>query len=69
MDDAQHDDMCKITTALEERNKDQLEEVYKEAGGFGVADSVREIWRIDKQRNEFYADQIKNSMLEINWVL
>ena len=58
--------MCKMTTALEKRNGDQLEEVYKEAGGFAVADSIHEIWQIDKQRNEFYADQIKNSMYIAN---
>ena len=61
--------MCKITTELEETNKDQLEQIYKEAGSFGVTDSVREIWQTDKERNDFYTDQIKNSMLQINWVL
>jgi len=54
--------MCKITAALEDRHGDQLEEVYKEAGSFGVANSITEIWRKDRQRNEFYSDQIKNSM-------
>ena len=63
MDDTQHDDMCKITAVLEDEHGDQLEEVYKEAGGFGVEDSLKEIWRKDRQQNEFYSDQLKNSML------
>lgn len=62
LDDSQHDEMCKIVTELEDKHNDQLEEVYKEADGFGVAGSVREVWVMDKQRNEFYSDQIKNSM-------
>ena len=62
MDDTQHDDMCKITAALENSHGDQLEEVYKEASGFGAADSIKEIWRKDRQRNEFYSDQKKSSM-------
>ena len=63
LDDSQHDEMCKIVTELEDKHTDQLEEVYKEAIGFGVASSVREVWLMDKQRNEFYCDQIKNGML------
>lgn len=63
LDDSQHDEMCKIVTELEDKHTDQLEEVYKEAIGFGVASSVREVWLMDKQRNEFYCDQIKNGLL------
>ena len=51
--------MCNITAALE---SDQLEEVYKEASGFGAADSIKEIWRKERRQNEFYSDQKKNSM-------
>ena len=63
LDDSQHDEMCKIVTELEDKLHDQLEEVHKEADGFGVASSIREVWLMDKQRNEFYRDQIKNCML------
>ena len=63
LDDSQHDEMCKIVTELEDKLHDQLEQVYKEADGFGVASSVREVWLMDKQRNEFYCDQIKNDVL------
>ena len=63
LDDSQHDEMCKIVTELQDKHTDQLEEVYKEAIGFGVASSVREVWLMDKQRNEFYCDQIKNGLL------
>jgi len=62
LDDTQHDDMCKITAVLDDSHGDQLEEVYKEAGGFGAAVSIKEIWRKDRQRNKFYSDQKKNSM-------
>ena len=50
--------MCKIIAVLEDEHGDQFEEVYKEAGGFGVADSLKKIWRKDRQRNEFYSDQL-----------
>ena len=63
LDDTQHDDMCQISAVLEDEHGDQLEEVYKEAGGIGVVDSLKEIWRKDRQRNEFYSDQLKNSMV------
>ena len=63
LDDSQHDGMCKIVTELEDKLHDQLEEVHKEADGFRVASSVQEVWLMDKQRNEFYRDQIKNGML------
>ena len=56
LDDSQHDEMCKIVTELEDKPTNQLEEVYKEAIGFGVASSVREVWLMDKQQNEFYCD-------------
>ena len=49
LDDSQHDDICKITATLEDRHGDQLEEIYKEAGSFVVVDSIREIWRKDRQ--------------------
>ena len=65
LDDSQHDEMCKIVTELEDKHTDQLEEVYKEAIGFGVASSVREVWLMDKQRNEFYCDQIKMVCYEL----
>ena len=56
LDDSQHDEMCKIVTELEDKPTNQLEVVYKEAIGFGVASSVREVWLMDKQQNEFYCD-------------
>ena len=56
LDDSQHDEMCKIVTELEDKHTNQLEEVYKEAIGFGVAGSVREVWLMDKQQNKFYCD-------------
>ena len=63
LDDSQHDEMRKIVTELEDKHTDQLEQVCKEAIGFGVASSVREVWLMDKQRNKFYCDQIKNGTL------
>ena len=56
LDDSQHDEMCKIVTELEDKHTNQLEEVYKEAIGFGMASSVREVWLMDKQQNEFYCE-------------
>ena len=60
LDDSQHNEMCKITTELDNNHRDQLETVYKEAGG--SEGTLRDIWRADKQRAEFYKDQVKNGM-------
>jgi len=68
LDDTQYDGMSKITAVSEDQHGDLLEEVYKEAGGFGMADSLKEIWRKDRQQNELHSDQLKNSTLYINWL-
>ena len=49
LDDSHHDEMCKIVTELDDKHTDQLEEVYKEAIGIGVASSVQEVWLMNKQ--------------------
>ena len=44
---------------------DELEEVYKEASGFAVSDSIGEVWSMNKERHQFYSDQAKNSTLYV----
>ena len=61
LDDSQHEEMCNLVSEIEEKHSDELEEVYKEASGFAVSDSIREVWTMDKQRHQFYSDQAKNS--------
>ena len=59
LDDVQHDEMCEVISEIE-KDSSQLDEIFKEAASYGVEDSLREIWLIDKQRREFMKDQIKN---------
>ena len=63
LDDFQHDEMCRITAELENNHKDQLEDIYKEAGNSG--DAVKDIWRADKERADFYKDQMKNGIYSV----
>ena len=52
--------MCKIAAELDNNHRDQLEAVYKEAGGSEGA--LWNIWGADKQLAEFYKDQAKNGI-------
>ena len=58
LDDSQHDEMCRITAELENNHKDQLEDIFKEAGD--CSDAIKDLWRADKERAHFYKDQLKN---------
>ncbi|XP_065907460.1 uncharacterized protein [Dysidea avara] len=58
LDDSQHDEMCRITDELETHHKDQLEDIYQEAGG--SREAIKDIWQADKERADFYKDQKKN---------
>ena len=51
LDYTQHDEMSQIVEELERDNK-QLNAIFKEAATYGVEDSLREVWLIDKQRRE-----------------
>lgn len=59
LDDAQHDEMCKISEEIE-KDSSHINEIFKEAASYGLEDSLREVWLMDKQRREFMKDQIKN---------
>ena len=58
LDDSQHDKMCRITAELENNHKNQLEDIYKEAGD--SCHAIKDLWRADKERTNFYKDQLKN---------
>lgn len=62
LDDTQHDEMCQLVGEVD-KHSDHLEEVYKEANTLGKADSIREVWQMDRERNAFINDQLKNSKL------
>ena len=51
--------MCQIVEEVE-RDGEQLSAIFKEAATYGVENSLREVWLMDKQRREFMKDQIKN---------
>jgi len=63
LDDSQHEEMCNIVSEIEENHGNELEEVYKEDSGYSASDSIQEVWSMDKERNQFYSDQAKNSKL------
>ena len=63
LDDSQHEEMCKVVSEIEENHGDKLSEVYKEASSFSASDSIPDVWTMDKQRNQFYSDQARNSKL------
>ena len=62
LDDTQHDEMCQLVGEVD-KHSDHLEEVYKEASTLGKADSIREVWQMDRERDTFINDQLKNSKL------
>jgi len=60
LDDSQHNEMCKITTELDKKHRNQLEAVYKEDGG--SKSTLPNIWGTDKQQAELYKDQVKDGV-------
>ena len=68
LDDVQHDEMCEVIKEIE-KDSSRLDEIYKEAASYGVEDSLREIWLMDKQRREFMKDQIKNGIILYSYIL
>lgn len=61
LDDVQHDEMCEVISEIE-KDSSGLDKIFQEAASYGVEDSLREIWLMDKQRKEFIKDQIKNGI-------
>ena len=60
--------MCEVIKEIE-KDSSRLDEIYKEAASYGVEDSLREIWLMDKQRREFMKDQIKNGIILYSYIL
>ena len=63
LDDSQHEEMCNIVSEIEKNHGNELEKVYNEASGYSASDSIQEVWTMEKERNQFYSDQAKNSKL------
>ena len=62
LEDDQSDEMAKILETIEEAAPDELENVFKEADGQSVGNTVRNIWETDKRNTK----AIFNKEQEVN---
>ena len=62
MSDEQHVEMCYVTEAIDESEKDELDRVFAEVDVHGVGDMLRNVWHTDlrKEKKDFMADRANN---------
>ena len=62
LSDEQHVEMCNVTEAIEESEKDELDRVFAEVDVHGIGDMLRNVWHTDlrKQKKDFMADRANN---------
>ena len=60
----QHDEVCQLVSAIAERGKDDLEQIFHEAetANEGGGELLKQLWDRDiEDKKSFYEDQLKNS--------
>lgn len=64
LDDEQHDEMCRIHSAIEEVANDELQSILSDAPSKATKDLLLQAWESDS-RKCFAADQEKNGMYNV----
>ena len=61
LSDEQHVEMCNVTEAIEESEKDELDRVFAEGDAYGVGDMLHNVWHTDLRKRTLW--QIKLTMV------
>ena len=62
LDDDQHDEMCRIHSAVEDHANEDLQQVLRQVPDQTTRDTLMQAWENDRRR-KFAADQEKNGNL------